>query len=111
MKIIVHGNPIDGLQFIGPFDSETDIPERFTEPLDEWWIAQLDEPSRSILLSELSMAERGYLEDQDLADDLQAAIDELDVSLSRDLEGIAWAFDDNTSTLYNLTAGTIPPTE
>lgn len=108
MKIIVHGNPVDGLQFLGPFDGDSDIPERYTEPLDEWWIAALDEPNRSIPLSELSEEERWHLEREELYEDLQTAIDDLNLSVKRDVDGIAWAFDDGTSTLYNLTDGTIP---
>ena len=107
MKIIVHGNPVDGVQFIGPFNSDDDIPERYTEPLDEWWIAPLVEPDRSVSLYELTDNERGYLEDY--FEDLQTAVDDLVVSVWRDVDGIAWAHDDDT--LYNLTAGTVPPTE
>lgn len=43
-SIIIHGNPIDGLRFIGPFPDGEEIGEEFTERLDEWWIATLNLP-------------------------------------------------------------------
>lgn len=43
-NIIIHGNPVDGLQFIGPFPDGEEINEYHTEPLDEWWIASLESP-------------------------------------------------------------------
>jgi hypothetical protein len=107
MKIIVHGNPIDGLQFLGPFNSDFDIPERFTEPLDEWWIATLDEPDRSIPLAELTTDEQWNLE----REGLEAAVANVQLDIWRDEHGIAWAHDNDTSTTYDLTNGLIPPTE
>jgi hypothetical protein len=39
--IIVTGNPIDGVSFIGPFDDD-EIAEREASNLDvDWWIAPL----------------------------------------------------------------------
>lgn len=45
MQIIVTGNPVDGLTFIGPFP-DGEVSEDFLEPLDEWWIAALGAPEQ-----------------------------------------------------------------
>lgn len=47
-KIIMHGNPVDGLSFIGPFPDGYDIHDGFTDPLHEWWIVDLDEPDPAV---------------------------------------------------------------
>lgn len=43
-NILIHGNPVDGFQFIGPFPDGEEISEYHTEPLDEWWIGSLEAP-------------------------------------------------------------------
>ena len=46
MHIIVHGNPIDGINIVGPFatheDACTHAEDRMNEP--EWWIVPLEAP-------------------------------------------------------------------
>lgn len=45
MHIIVIGNPVDGLEFIGPFANETDATNHANTDgnmPDEWWIAPLE---------------------------------------------------------------------
>jgi hypothetical protein len=42
--IIVDGNPVDGLNFIGPFDTDEEAVEYAGLYVDEWWIATI-EPS------------------------------------------------------------------
>jgi hypothetical protein len=103
VKIVVHGNPVDGLGFIGPFADDFDIPERSTEQLDSWWIVGLVEPDRSISPLDLTDDEAWNLAREN--------IENHDVSLSRDEHGTAWALDDDTSTTYDLTNGVIPRTE
>lgn len=101
MRIIVHGNPVDGFSFIGPFADSVNIPERHTEPLDEWWFASLDEPNRKIARSELTAGEQYHLESEDLRPDDG-------IYLWRDDRGIAWAYSEATATTYDLTNGLIP---
>lgn len=41
--IVVYGNPIDGLQFVGPFTDEgeaADFAERYLDGYD-WWLSTL----------------------------------------------------------------------
>ncbi len=43
-RVVVVGNPIDGIQIFGPFDHINDAIE-WTESLKgEWWIVTLEEP-------------------------------------------------------------------
>lgn len=48
MYVILHGNPIDGLSIIGPFDEGEAATEYAEEHLNgggEWWLVQLDPPT------------------------------------------------------------------
>lgn len=45
--IIVIGNPIDGLRFIGPFtDGDPGTPNEYAERHvhDEWWVVEIEAP-------------------------------------------------------------------
>lgn len=44
--IIVTGNPVEGFEFIGPFDSDVDAARYGNEDpdMEEWWISPLDRP-------------------------------------------------------------------
>ena len=45
MYVLVVGNPIDGLQFVGPFpdhDAAVEYAERYED--QEWWVTSLDKP-------------------------------------------------------------------
>lgn len=47
--IIVHGSPIEGLEFIGPFESEAAAAAHGNTDGDidgPWWIAALEAPER-----------------------------------------------------------------
>lgn len=45
MTIIVTGNPVDGLEFFGPFeDGEAAFRYADEHRLEEWWTAPLIEP-------------------------------------------------------------------
>lgn len=49
MWIIVTGNPVDGFEYHGPFnteDSAIEWADTFIE--DEWWLAHLDAPVRAV---------------------------------------------------------------
>src|SRR3954466_13505847 len=100
MRIIVHGNPVDGFSFIGPFADSVDIPERHTEPLDYWWLVTLDEPDRTISTEELDETERWHLADGKAGEG---------VTLWRDERGTAWAHSRATDTTYDLTNGLAQP--
>lgn len=43
--IIISGNPVDGLNFFGPFDDIELAIEWAAERFDEWWSATLYAPS------------------------------------------------------------------
>lgn len=46
--IIVRGNPVDGLSFIGPFDTASEAIEGaqgLDAITDDWWITELNAPS------------------------------------------------------------------
>lgn len=43
-QIIVKGNPVDGLYFIGPFDTHDEAVEHAENGDGDWWIADLDSP-------------------------------------------------------------------
>jgi len=45
--IIVTGNPIDGLHFIGPFESAAEATDAAATFVGDWWIAPL-EPEETI---------------------------------------------------------------
>lgn len=49
MKVIITGNPVDGFELIGPFDSEVDETtlDKYAEGGD-WWVADLIDPNRLI---------------------------------------------------------------
>lgn len=42
--IIVTGNPIDGLTFIGPFEDESEAIDYAETNCEEWWLGELEEP-------------------------------------------------------------------
>lgn len=44
--VIVHGNPVDGLSFIGPFPTGSDAMEWGDKHLqdEDWWIAPIEPP-------------------------------------------------------------------
>lgn len=48
MFVLIFGNPIDGLELIGPFDDSAaaiDYAENRVDPCGmDWWIAQLNAP-------------------------------------------------------------------
>ena len=46
--IVVRGNPIDGLEFFGPFDSEDDATEWADNHRDsrDWWVAYVTKPDK-----------------------------------------------------------------
>lgn len=45
MYVLIYGNPVDGLEFIGPFNShETAIQHAETYILSDWWIAEMEAP-------------------------------------------------------------------
>ena len=47
--IVVLGNPIDGLQFTGPFSSIDDAVAWAEEVCEtDWWIVPLEEPRKEI---------------------------------------------------------------
>lgn len=45
--VIVFGNPIDGFNFRGPFDSVEDANHsaEASDPDDYWWVAELNPPT------------------------------------------------------------------
>jgi ribosomal protein L37AE/L43A len=43
--ILIFGNPVDGLTFVGPFDTHEEA-VTYGEPIaEEWWVSELDEPT------------------------------------------------------------------
>ncbi len=49
--IIVTGNPVDGLEFIGPFDTDTEACEfgngdaYMADHGGDWWVSSMEAPS------------------------------------------------------------------
>lgn len=43
-QIIVKGNPVDGLYFIGPFDTSEEAIDYAENNDSDWWIADLNPP-------------------------------------------------------------------
>lgn len=45
--LVVYGNPVDGLRFVGPFGTHEEACEYadVDNPSDEWWIAELEVPN------------------------------------------------------------------
>jgi hypothetical protein len=47
MYVILHGNPIDGLSLVGPFD-DGEIASEYAEAnlngAGEWWIVEVEKP-------------------------------------------------------------------
>jgi hypothetical protein len=112
MKIIVTGNPIDGLSFIGPFHDALDVDEveRHVSSSAEWWIADLTEPDRTIDVLELDKTEDNNL---DLFAESEGAertnpFDNAGFKLTRDEHGRVWAYSPRTDTTYDLTNGLVP---
>ncbi len=46
--IIIFGNPVDGFEYVGPFDdaeAANEYAERYLSGGNDWWVVLLQEPS------------------------------------------------------------------
>ena len=56
--IVIAGNPVDGLEFHGPFDSTHDAVEYANEEIrDEWWLGKLQPFSEGEDSEQISVAD------------------------------------------------------
>lgn len=51
--VIIVGNVVDGLSFIGPFDSNSKALDYGQGLIDEWHVAEMQEPSVDCGVSEM----------------------------------------------------------
>jgi hypothetical protein len=106
MRIIFGCEPQRGLVVRGPFADDGEIGDRCVEDLEHWIAVPLDEPDRTVRVTELAGMELANLEG--IAEDEGCAVG--DYEPWRDEYGVLWTFSDATSTTWNLTTGTAPPT-
>jgi hypothetical protein len=45
--VLIHGNPIDGLNIVGPFSTSNDAHFEGEGINDEYWITELEEPTNA----------------------------------------------------------------